>query len=296
MDVRKTPIKPFLKWAGGKRRLLPYLLACTPVEYNTYYEPFLGSGAHLLALQPARAAINDSSSELINCYHAVRNNIEDLIIALARFTYDRATYYAVRAWDREIDYVERDPIERAARLIYLNKTGYNGLYRVNARGHFNVPFGRYTRPTIVDKINLHMASDYLNACDLIMTHTDFVQAIATAAAGDFIYFDPPYDPVSPTASFTAYAPAKFGRVEQRRLREVVDELHRRGCYVMISNAYTEFIEELYQDLYCQRIPVPRIISSRASSRGSVDEILATTYPITPHLLKPNELGNATHIP
>lgn len=274
---RDPRARPFLKWAGGKRQLLPQLIAHRPNKMGTYYEPFLGGGAMLLALQPARAIVNDTNAELINCYEVVRDCVEDLISALqehkARNSEDY--YYEIRDWDRDSRYGERPAIERAARIIYLNKTCYNGLFRVNSQGQFNVPFGRYASPTIVDEGVLQAVSHYLSTNDVQFRNVDFATATHDAQSGDFIYFDPPYDPVSITASFTGYDVNGFGKDEQRRLKNLIDELTLRGCKVMLSNAYTPFIVDLYQAYDCFRVQAIRAINSKAHRRGKVDEMVVT---------------------
>lgn len=278
--VKRNPLaRPFLKWAGGKRQLLPELLAHRPKKIGTYYEPFLGGGAVLLALQPARAIVNDTNGELINCYEVVRDSVGDLIALLmehkARNSEDY--YYEIRDWDRDSSYTERPAIERAARIIYLNKTCYNGLFRVNAQGQFNVPFGRYASPSIVDDSVLQAVSRYLSTNNVQFRNVDFAKATFDAQSGDFIYFDPPYDPVSSTASFTGYDVNGFGKNEQRRLKELVDELTLRGCKVMQSNAYTPFIVDLYQAYDCLKVEATRAINSNAKGRGKVDEIVVMNY-------------------
>jgi DNA adenine methylase len=279
-NVKRNPLaRPFLKWAGGKRQLLPVLLAHHPKKMGTYYEPFLGGGAVLLALQPAHAIVNDTNAELINCYEVVRDNVEDLIAALndhkARSSEDY--YYEIRDWDRDSSHYERPPIERAARIIYLNKTCYNGLFRVNAQGQFNVPFGRYASPAIVNEGVLRAVSRYLSTNDVRFRNVDFTDATHDAQAGDFIYVDPPYDPLSNTASFTGYDVNGFGKDEQRRLKDHIDELTLRGCKVMLSNAYTPFILDLYQAYDCLKVEATRAINSNSKRRGKVSEILVMNY-------------------
>lgn len=278
---RNPRARPFLKWAGGKRRLLSVLLAHRPHLMGTYYEPFLGGGALLLALQPARAIVNDTNAELINCYEVVRDSVEHVIAMLqehkARNSEDY--YYEIRDWDRDSRYGQRPAVERAARVIYLNKTCYNGLFRVNAQGYFNVPFGRYTSPSIVNDGVLRAVSLYLNANDVQFRNVDFATATHDAQAGDFIYFDPPYDPVSSTASFTAYGVHGFGKAEQRRLKDLIDGLTLRECKVMLSNAYTPFILDLYRAYTCLKAGASRVINSNAARRGKVDELVVMNYEL-----------------
>lgn len=278
--VKRNPrARPFLKWAGGKRRLLPVLLAHRPEAMRTYYEPFLGGGAMLLALQPARAIVNDTNAELINCYTVVRDSVEEVIAVLQEHKAHNCEdhYYEIRDWDRDIRYRERPAVERAARIIYLNKTCYNGLFRVNAHGHFNVPFGRYASPAIVNEGVLRAVSRYLNTNDVQFRNVDFAHATHDAQAGDFLYFDPPYDPTSRTSSFTGYDVHAFGKDEQRRLKMLLDELTLRECKVMLSNAYTPFILDLYQTYTCLKVGATRVINSNATRRGKVNELVVTNY-------------------
>ena len=275
---KKNPlIKPFLKWAGGKRQLMKELIKYMPKQYNTYYEPFLGGGALLFELQPKKAIVNDSNSELINCYSMIKYALNDLIEELKQYKNDEDYYYQVRKWDRQKDYNSRTSIEKAARIIFLNKTCYNGLFRVNSQGQFNVPFGRYKKPNILDEAVLKAVSQYLNKVDVKLINTDFAEAVKTAKKNDFIYFDPPYDPVSNTASFTGYDVNGFNRDQQKRLKEVVDDLTDRGCKVMLSNSYTDFIDNLYQDYTQVKVSATRAINSNAVKRGKVDEIIVINY-------------------
>lgn len=277
--MAKTNIiaRPFLKWAGGKRQLLPELLRYVPRRYGTYYEPFIGGGALFLALQRNRAIINDSNADLINCYRVVKDAVEELICALSQHQNTEDHYYTVREWDRSPDYQERSSVERAARIIYLNKTCFNGLFRVNSQGQFNVPFGYYADPNFVDDGVLRAVSHYINKNNIDIRNTDFAAAVSDAQHGDFIYFDPPYDPVSDTASFTGYDINKFGKDEQRRLKGVFDELDRRGCKILLSNAYTSFITDLYQGYNQVQVEASRAINSNGQKRGKIDEILVMNY-------------------
>ena len=286
--MRTNPlVRPFLKWAGGKRQLLPHILAALPDHFTRYYEPFLGGGAVFLALQPPRAVVNDSNPELINCYQVVRDAVEDLITALEehKACSSREYYDALRAWDRSPEYGQRPPVERAARMIYLNKQCYNGLYRVNRRGEFNVPYGRYTNPTIFDAEVLHAVSAYLRSAEVELRCEDFADSTRDAAAGDALYFDPPYDPISPTALFTSYAAHGFGKQEQERLRAHVDALAARGCHFVLNNAYTPFIADLYGGYPQTVVGAARSINSNTARRGRVDEIVVTNvpHPLHPHV-------------
>ncbi|MGB3191944.1 MAG: DNA adenine methylase [Limnoraphis sp.] len=275
----KNPlVRPFLKWAGGKRQLLQVLKEhLPPKKYKTYYEPFVGGGAFLFNLQPKQVVINDSNRELINCYRVIRDSVEELIEDLGRHKNQEDYYYDMRGLDRKRSFEKKTPVERASRIIYLNKTCYNGLFRVNSRGQFNVPFGRYKNPNILDISVLKAVSKYLNDNQVKIINKDFETAVKTARKGDFIYFDPPYDPVSDTASFTGYDINGFNRNEQERLKATVDELTQKGCYVLLSNAYTDFIVDLYKDYQQVKVSAIRAINSNAKKRGRVDEILVKNY-------------------
>ncbi|MBT9316398.1 DNA adenine methylase [Leptothoe spongobia] len=271
------PLRPFLKWAGGKRQLVPELLKYVPSRSAHYYEPFIGGGALLLTLQPGKATICDRNSELINCYQVVKESVDKLIETLQQHRNEKTYFYEVRGWDREATFADKTKVQRAARIIFLNKTCYNGLFRVNSKGQFNAPFGRYKNPTIADETVLRNVSKYLNQANVTIQQADFAASVTNAGHNDFVYFDPPYDPVSTTSSFTGYDRNGFDRTEQQRLKAVVDDLTRRGCKVLLSNAYTEFIQDLYQDYRHVRVSATRAINSKATKRGKVDEILVMNY-------------------
>jgi len=285
--VRKNPgIKPFLKWAGGKRKLLPELTKYIDkklLNKHTYYEPFIGGGALLFELQPTRAVISDKNKELINCYEVVKDSLDNLIKELRKHQEHNSAehFYKTRDLDRSPKYKNMSPVKRAARIIYLNKTCYNGLFRVNSQGQFNVPFGRYKKPNILDEAVLRAVSKYLNKPQVNILNVDFAEAVKNAKKDDFIYFDPPYDPISDTASFTGYDVNGFNKDEQKRLKEVFDELTDKGCQVILSNSQTDFIMDLYQD-YRDKIKVVRAarsINSKGLKRGKVDEILVLNFPV-----------------
>lgn len=277
--------KPFLKWAGGKRQLLPVLREHLPPGFKNYYEPFVGAGALLFELQPRQAVINDLNRDLITCYRVLKKHPQHLIARLREHRNDKEYFYAVRALDRHPEYDQFCEIQRAARMIYLNKTCFNGLFRVNRKGHFNAPFGNYRNPNIVNEEGLLAVHRYISRSSLTILNTDFEEAVQTARRGDFVYFDPPYDPVSETASFTNYQSGGFGRLEQYRLMCVVTELTRRGCRVMLSNSATEYVRSLYKDFRIVRVSAHRMINSVASGRGKIDEFLITNYdPETGSLL------------
>lgn len=282
MSAKNELVKPFLKWAGGKRQLQKVLRENMPTQWDrttqSYFEPFIGGGAMFFDLQPQRATISDRNPQLINCYEVVRDNVDELIAELKQHKNEESYYYDLRSWDRNDTLTKKNPVESAARIIFLNKTCYNGLFRVNASGQFNVPFGRYENPNIVETDVLKAVSEYLSTNKINILNEDFQAAVSEAKKGDFIYFDPPYDPVSTTASFTSYYVDKFDRNEQERLKKVVDELSDRGCYILLSNAYTDFIRNLYNDSYKQiEIAATRSINSDGAKRGKVQEILIKNY-------------------
>lgn len=270
--------QPFLKWAGGKRQLLPEIKQHIP-KYNTYYEPFVGAGAVLFELQPKRAVINDSNSELINCYRTIKDNLTELLEDLSKHKNEEEYFYALRELDRkEAEFAQLSPAQRASRIIYLNKTCFNGLFRVNSQGQFNVPFGRYKNPKILDEVVLKAVNKYFNNNEVRILNQDFEEAVNDARNGDFVYFDPPYDPVSDTASFTGYDINGFNRDEQRRLKRVFDDLTQRGVKCLLSNSATDFILELYGDYQpIMIVSASRNINSVADKRGKVSEVLIRNW-------------------
>jgi len=277
--MKNSLLQPFLKWAGGKRQLLPILKTKVPKKYNRYYEPFVGAGALLFETQPKKAVINDINSELINCYKVIKEDLDDLIQDLSQHKNEKEYYYSVRDQDRSDDYLNLSDIKKASRIIYLNKTCYNGLFRVNSQGQFNVPFGKYKNPKIVDEIVLKAINHYLTNNSVEIRNLDFEDALSDARNGDFVYIDPPYDPVSDTSSFTGYSIDGFGKEEQKRLKSVFDSLDERDCKVMLSNSATPFILDLYQDYHRITVEAKRNINSVADGRGKIDEILVTNYDI-----------------
>jgi DNA adenine methylase len=284
VNAKKNPlVKPFLKWAGGKRQLLPEILKYLPknIGKTTYFEPFLGGGALLFELQPKQAIVNDSNRELINCYRVIKDNVEELIEVLKVHKAKNSKEYFdyLRERDRLKQYNKFSDIQKAARIIYLNKTCYNGLFRVNSKGQFNVPFGSYKNPNILDEAVLRGVNDYLNQKSVTFLNRDFAEAVKDAKKGDFVYFDPPYDPVSNTASFTGYDINGFNQNEQRRLKQVVDELTEKGCNVMLSNSATDFILDLYKDhkYTIETVSATRSINSNALKRGKINEVLVLNY-------------------
>jgi DNA adenine methylase len=292
--------RPLLKWAGGKRQLLPQLRRFYPPAFNRYIEPFVGSGAVFFDLHAAGrlrdhdVVLIDSNADLIGCYETVRSEPEAVAreldqLAAAHTRGGEAFYYAVR--DEQFNPIRdrlRDPTGRipytpqlAAMLIYLNRTGFNGLFRLNARGEFNVPAGRYARPRIVDRDKLAHVADALSSERVRLVWGTFDAALAIAARGDFIYLDPPYAPLTRTANFTGYTTQGFNAADQRRLQQMVITLARRGCHVLLSNSTADEIVALYEHdpdaraagLRAIRIPARRNINSNAARRGPVEEYL-----------------------
>ena len=276
---------PFLKWAGGKGQLLAQYEPFFPQEpVRRYFEPFAGSGAVYFHLQARgifeRAHLTEVNAELITCYLAVRDAVDDLIAALrdharAHAEGGAAHYYAVRAWDRAPDWASAPLVQRAARMIYLNKTCYNGLWRVNSQGHFNVPMGRYRRPDILNEERLRAASRALQGAKIRVA--GFEGVLGQVGAGDFVYCDPPYVPLSATANFTSYSAASFGEDEQRRLAEVFAALDGQGCRVMLSNSDTPLVRALYGAFRIETVSARRNINSARHKRGAVSEIVVVNY-------------------
>ena len=269
------PARPFLKWAGGKRRLLDQYAEHFPLSstIGRYFEPFIGSAAVFFHLQPAEACLADVNRNLVEVYRVVQQDVEGLIRSLRTHKNEHAYYYQVRAQDP----AELNQAQRAARLLFLNRTCYNGLYRENQKGQFNVPFGRYDNPTICDETRLRRASRALQGVEL--TVGDFEEVVAPAGPGDFVYFDPPYVPLSDTSNFTAYNRYGFDLGDQRRLADVIGQLTRRGCRVMLSNSSAPLVYELYERPEYRLVPIQarRSINSKAERRGPVRELLILNY-------------------
>ena len=276
-------IKPYLKWAGGKRQLLAEIKRHLPKDINnyTYYEPFIGAGAVFFDLQPNKAVINDFNEQLILTYIAIKENVEVLIELLIKHKESNSEeyYYEIRNMDRYQDKFEKlTYIEKAARLIFLNKTCFNGLYRVNSQGFFNVPYGKFKNPAICEDIVLRQISNYLNSGDIEILTGDFEIAVQNADENSFVYFDPPYH--SPDKNnFTGYQANGFEEEQQERLRNVMIKMTNRGVKCLLSNADTEYIRELYAYGFFEIISVQakRLINSDAAGRGNVKEVLIKNW-------------------
>lgn len=269
-------IQPFLKWAGGKRQLMTEIEKYIPSKISTYYEPFLGGGAVLFNLQPKKAIVNDSNPELINAYEVIRDNLNELIDDLRTHENTADYFYKIRSLDRIPNFNSLNKIHRASRLIYLNKTCYNGLFRVNSNNEFNTPFGNYTNPNIVNEHVLKAVSNYLNSADITFLCGDFENALKNIRKGAFVYLDPPYMPISTSSSFTGYTLDGFNENDQIRLRDLCIKLKERGINFLLSNSTAPFILELYNDeeiFKIEYVDAKRAINSVGTNRGEVKEVL-----------------------
>ena len=273
--------KPFVKWVGGKRQLLKQfrLMNLYPPEkfdirHGRYFEPFVGGGAVFFDLLPETAFLSDLNNELVTTYNVIKSDVENLIKSLKRHKLDKEYFLKVRAQDP----ITLTPLNVASRFIFLNRTCFNGMYRVNSKGGFNVPYGKYTNPLICDEVNLRKASKALKNVEI--ANQDYKEVLKKAKKGDFIYFDPPYYPVSKTSSFTSYTKEAFLDREQAELRDTFVELHKRGCFVMLSNSDTPFINDIYSEpkgLRITKVEAGRAINSDATKRGKITEVLVTNY-------------------
>ena len=272
--------KPFVKWAGGKRQIIDKLKKYVPEEFNTYYEPFVGGGALLFELSPKKAIVNDYNEELMNVFRCIKDEdkFSKMCLELNHHEayHSEEYYYEIRNKDRDKIKFKRMPdYKRAARTIYLNKACFNGLYRVNSKNEFNVPFGKKTKINTYEGQNLGIVHSYFNFNDIEFTNIDFEESVKDAKKGDFIYFDPPYD--SETSTFNSYTENGFGKEEQVRLARVYKELADKGCYVMLSNHNTSLVKELYKDYNIHVIEAKRNINSNGKKRGKVEEVIITNY-------------------
>lgn len=281
--MKKNPmVKPVLKWAGGKRQLMPQILEYIPKKFGRYYEPFVGGGALFFELQNSKSTINDFNTELILTYKSIRDNLDQLVQLLKQHEQNNSSeyYYEIREWDRNGIIDNKNNVERAARFIYLNKTGFNGLFRVNSQNQMNTPYGRYKNPAIVNAEILTAVSEFLNDPKVEILNGDFEEAVKNAKRGDFVYFDPPYAPlVDDKKSFVGYTLNGFDAKEQERLRDLFNALTNKGVKVMLSNSSVPYIHDIYSEYKDTTIVVPakRSINSRSSGRGKVDEVLIMNY-------------------
>jgi DNA adenine methylase len=265
--------KPFVKWAGGKRQLIEQLIQYAPSHFNGYFEPFLGGGAFFFKLSSLgrinKAYLNDSNEELINAYNVIKENPLHLISELESGSYknNKETFINIRKTH------PTNTIKAAARFIYLNKTAFNGLYRVNSNGQFNAPFGRYNNPLICDEDNILAVSRALQKDEL--TCMDFEDAVNDAEEGDLVYFDPPYAPLNATSNFTGYTKDSFSEKDQEKLAKTFSKLDRRGCFVMLSNSYTPLVLDLYDEFKVNTVMASRVINCKAERRGKIKEVIVT---------------------
>ena len=272
-------VSPFLKWVGGKRQLIPTIVEHLPknIQALNYIEPFIGGGAVLFHLQPKKAIINDFNIELINTYEVIKNNVDELIIDLNNHENESVYFYNLRSLDRNEEFKNLTPVQRASRVIYLNKTCFNGLYRVNNSGEFNAPFGRYKNPNIVNGPTLKAVSKYLNSNKITIQSGDYSKILDQADKKSFIYLDPPYHPLSESSNFTGYIQGGWGEKEQINLKNACDKLHKKGVKFLLSNSSTNFIKDLYKDYNITIVKANRTINSNGADRGEVDEVLIKNY-------------------
>lgn len=278
-EIKKVTLQPFTKWTGGKRQLLPVIRELMPKTYNRYFEPFVGGGALFFDLAPKDAVINDFNAELINCYQQIKDNPQELIeILKVHQEYNSKEYYLdLRSADRDERIDMMSEVQRAARILYMLRVDFNGLYRVNSKNQFNVPYGRYKNPKIVDEELISAISVYINNNQLEIKVGDFEKAIVDVRTGDFVYFDPPYIPLSETSAFTSYTHEGFSFADQVRLRDVFKRLSDTGAYVMLSNSSSALAEELYKDFNIHYVEATRTNGAKSSSRGKISEIIVTNY-------------------
>lgn len=272
-------ISPFVKWVGGKRQLLKEIEQELPKELGRlkFYEPFVGGGAVFFHLQPHNAWINDANTELVNTYEVVKNDVDGLIESLKTHRNEADYFYEVRALDREEGFSKLSKMERASRLIFLNKTCFNGLYRVNNSGEFNSPFGRYENPNIVNEPVLRAVSNFLNTYKVKISNLDYADTLKKVGKNSFVYFDPPYHPVSDSSNFTGYVAGGWGSGDQERLKDVCDKLNEKGVKFLLSNSSVPLIHTLYKNYEIKTIKASRSINSVGSKRGDVDEVLIKNY-------------------
>ena len=275
LEQLKSETYPIVKWVGGKRQLMFELIKNMPKSYNRYFEPFIGGGALFFELQPEQAYISDMNEELINLYSVVRDNVYELIKDLSKHEVSKEYFLEIRNIDRTEQYTELSDVERASRFIYLNRTCFNGMYRVNSQGQFNVPFGHYKNPRIVDKNNLINCSNLLQRTEI--KHADFSEILTMVQKGDFVYFDPPYVPLNETSSFTSYTKDGFNIDMQFKLRDVCDELDSMGVKFLLSNSDTKLVNELYENYNIKKVFASRQINANADGRGKITEVLVRNY-------------------
>lgn len=279
MAKKNNLIIPFVKWVGGKRQLLSSIQEVIPhnIKDYKYIEPFIGGGAVLFHLQPKIAVINDFNEELVNVYNVVRDNLEELIIDLKKHRNEPDYFYEIRGLDRKDVFQTLSNVERASRVIFLNKTCFNGLYRVNNAGEFNSPFGRYKNPNIVNEPTLRAVSKYLNSNNIVIKSGDYSKTLKEADIKSFVYLDPPYHPISESSNFTGYIQGGWTESDQVDLKKQCDILNEKGIKFLLSNSSADFIKDLYKDYRVSIVKATRAINSNASNRGEIDEVLIRNY-------------------
>lgn len=272
-------VLPFMKWVGGKRQLMPSIVEHLPenIKEYKYIEPFIGGGAVFFNLQPKNAIINDFNEELINVYITIRDHLDELISDLKKHKNESEYFYKIRGLDRTQDFKKLSSVERASRIIYLNKTCFNGLYRVNNAGEFNAPFGRYKNPNIVNEPTLKAVNKYLKTNDIIIKSGDYAETLIDVNERTFVYLDPPYHPISENSNFTGYVQGGWNIFDQIRLREVCDELNAKGVKFLLSNSSAPIIKDQYRNYNISVVKANRAINSDGSNRGEVDELLIRNY-------------------
>lgn len=272
-------LAPILKWVGGKRQLLSEISPLLPKKITTYVEPFVGGGAVLFDLQPKKAVINDFNKELINTYKVVKESPNELLELLKIHDKNNCDeyYYKIRALDRTDDFKSMSDIAKAARIIYLNKTCFNGLYRVNQAGQFNSPYGKYKNPNIINETAILAMSNYFNNNNIKIIQGDYKDVLKNLRKGAFVYFDPPYMPISSSSFFTGYTEGGFGEKEQIELKKECDKLNARGIKFMLSNSDHPFIRDLYKNYNIKVVRARRSINSKGNKRGEINELLIINY-------------------
>lgn len=275
--------QPFIKWAGGKGQLLAQYAEYFPITASgTYHEPFLGSGAVFFYLHGCSSfesyRLSDTNGELVNLFVVVRDNHKELLeqLRVHKEQHSKKYYYEIRELDRSPEWKQASDVVRAARMLYLNKTCFNGLWRVNSQGYFNVPMGHYKNPDIYNPERIERASKALQG--VTISCQGFESVLEYAQPEDFIYFDPPYVPLNSTSNFTEYSADSFTEQDQVRLASVYRELAQMGCRVMLSNSDTHLVKELYQDFHIRKVDARRAINSKPGRRGAIKEVLITNYP------------------
>ena len=272
-------VAPFLKWVGGKRQIMSSIVDLLPknIKDLEYVEPFIGGGAVLFHLQPKNAVVNDFNKELINVYEVIKNDLAELIEDLKIHKNNAEYFYQIRGLDRTEEFNNLTPIQRASRVIFLNKTCFNGLYRVNNAGEFNAPFGRYKNPNIVNEPTLKAVSKYLNSNNIILRSGDYAETLEVLNEGSFVYLDPPYHPISESSNFTGYVQGGWGSLDQIRLRETCDQLNAKGIKFLLSNSSAPLIIDQYNNYNITTVKANRAINSNGADRGEVDEVLIRNY-------------------